>query len=54
MDTFSIAPWKDEDLEPVMDLWQRVFADRSMISGWMKRGFGSASWLIRILTPRVR
>ena len=28
MDTLAIAPWKDEDLEPVMDLWQRVFADR--------------------------
>ncbi len=28
MGTLAIAPWKDEDLEPVMDLWQRVFADR--------------------------
>ena len=28
MDTLAIAPWNDEDLEPVMDLWQRVFADR--------------------------
>ena len=28
MDVTSIAPWKDEDLEHVMDLWQQVFADR--------------------------
>lgn len=28
MDISRIAPWKDDDLEPVMDLWQRVFADR--------------------------
>ncbi len=28
MDTLAIAPWNDEDLEPVIDLWQRVFADR--------------------------
>ena len=28
MDNLSIATWKDEDLLPVMDLWQRAFADR--------------------------
>ena len=28
MSAFSIAPWKDEDLAQVMDLWQRTFADR--------------------------
>ena len=28
MGTFLIAPWKDEDLAQVMDLWQRAFADR--------------------------
>lgn len=28
MDDLSIAPWKDEDLLPVMDLWQRTFAHR--------------------------
>ena len=28
MDKISFAPWKDEDLAQVMDLWQRTFADR--------------------------
>ena len=28
MGTLAIAPWKDGDMQPVMDLWQRVFADR--------------------------
>ena len=28
MGIISIVPWKDEDLAPVMDLWQRVFAGR--------------------------